>query len=607
MNMIFRLLSLLILAAATPLSAQTATDDKRDDFPQILTVSPKGVNLQTGRFTYSKTDISVGPLSFTRSYGGARVASFDADGNAYANVRNAWAHNYANGTYYSSQGANGGQTNLHFSVPGKTFFFGLGGSSPAPFVLPDNDTIGAKVTRTGDDLTLESREGDKYYFYKHPWIKQRTDFAYPFFQVLRRIEYADGSTIDYVYNSRAQLRQLISNRGYALVLDYDAANRLTTACGYNMAVTPVTATTSCAGAALKASYEYDSNGRPSRVIDASGDAVSYRYSGLNPVLSCVTLANSPTCEISNDKFGLQPGEVVDLNIKIDQVRQQTTANGNVWRYDYNQEIIYITGDAAAPTPREPRYTYASMSGPDGLTSSSITYKNGLVESVQTPEGLYRYEFSGSVPNKIIYPGGNSAVYNRDTYQNLTSLVRMPVEGATLAPITVSQTFPPVSYDSYPPIGCLAASTKLCTKPITRTDERGNQSDFTYAPEHGGILTETGPAVNGVRPQTRYSYAQRYAWIKDASGAFIRATTPIWLLISKSYCKTGPAAGAGCAVAGDEVRTTYDYGPDSGPNNLLLRGTVEDAGGLALRSCYSYDWRGNKISETGPRAELGTCP
>ena len=121
------------------------------------------------------------------------------------------------------------------------------------------------------------------------------------------------------------------------------------------------------------------------------------------------------------------------------------------------------------------------------------------------------------------------------------------------------------------------------------------------------MSETGPIVNGIRPQMRYSYAQRYAWIKNSAGAFVQAATPIWVLTQKSQCKSGAALGAGCAVVGDEVRTTFEYGPNSGPNNLLLRGMVDDATGAALRTCYAYDWQGNKISETKPRANLATCP
>jgi len=129
-----------------------------------------------------------------------------------------------------------------------------------------------------------------------------------------------------------------------------------------------------------------------------------------------------------------------------------------------------------------------------------------------------------------------------------------------------------------------------------------------------VLTETGPAVGGIRPQTRHSYAQRYAWVSNGAGGYVQAATPVWVRIATSTCRTSAATGnpaAPCAAAGDEVLTAYDYGPDSGPNNLLLRGqmvTSTDNGvTTVLRTCYAYDALGRKISETRPNAGLASCP
>jgi hypothetical protein len=60
-------------------------------------------------------------------------------------------------------------------------------------------------------------------------------------------------------------------------------------------------------------------------------------------------------------------------------------------------------------------------------------------------------------------------------------------------------------------------------------------------------------------------------------------------------------------ANDEVVTTYDYGPNGGPNNLLLRGKVVTFAGQSRRTCYGHDLYGNQISETEPRAGLTSCP
>ena len=113
-------------------------------------------------------------------------------------------------------------------------------------------------------------------------------------------------------------------------------------------------------------------------------------------------------------------------------------------------------------------------------------------------------------------------------------------------------------------------------------------------------------MDGVAPQKRYAYVQRTARLLDGSAA----GPPVWLLGRMSTCRTGNPAGAGCALgAADEVVTTYEYGPETGPNILLLRGQSVTADGQTLRTCFAYDPRGRKIGETGANgtAGLSACP
>jgi YD repeat-containing protein len=113
----------------------------------------------------------------------------------------------------------------------------------------------------------------------------------------------------------------------------------------------------------------------------------------------------------------------------------------------------------------------------------------------------------------------------------------------------------------------------------------------------------------VRPQTRLEYVQRTAWLKNASGGY-SASPPIWVKSKESFCRTSAATGvvaSPCATVGDQVATLYEYGPDSAPNNLLVRGTAVTADGVTLRTCFAYDRFGNRISETSPRAGVVQCP
>jgi hypothetical protein len=188
---------------------------------------------------------------------------------------------------------------------------------------------------------------------------------------------------------------------------------------------------------------------------------------------------------------------------------------------------------------------------------------------------------------------------------LTREVTVAVSGSGL---------PNLERDANYPSTCTNRFT--CNKPTSVTDARGNTTDYTYDSSHGGVLTETGPApsAGAPRPQTRHEYAQRYAWILASGGGYVQSAAPVWVQTATSMCRTSAATGnpsAPCATAGDEVRTAFDYGPDSGPNNLLLRGqTVTSTDGgvtTTLRTCYSYDRDGRRISETQPNANLGSCP
>ncbi len=207
------------------------------------------------------------------------------------------------------------------------------------------------------------------------------------------------------------------------------------------------------------------------------------------------------------------------------------------------------------------------------------------------------------PSRITYPEGNSIYFTRDWADNVTGRADIAKPGSGLANNTTTWTYP-ASYKWASPTICAGANV-LCDKPTKVTDPNGKATDYTYSATHGGMLTKTEPAAtNGIRPQTRYTYTARYG--RDVNGTAL--SPPIYVLTAEEYCKTTAASGSGCVGgAADEVVTTYDYGPTSGPNNLLLRGTVVDSTGLALRTCYGYDTLGRKVSTTQPLANLSSCP
>lgn len=570
-----------LLSGLIPSAARA--DTRREQFPQVYTMTPMGVNLQTGTFMRSYTDFSVGSLSFVRSWlttssVGTNLSPLNDD-----QWFGMWNHNFGSGVRVQQTGDGLIATVIADGAKAK---FQLAGSAWLPY---DLDAQGALLTggsAGGGNLVYRDRQGNVFSMNSSTQILQAA--------------YADGTQIDYGYDGSKRLRTVLSNRGDAIVLDYGADGRLAAACGYNRSVTYVHAATTCAAAPVKVTYGYalwSGKRMLSSITDARGNVRTIQYDEWqNPNLKCITLPNSTTCEFVNTYH-------LNISYAQDIIATHTTATGEVWEFGASLEAMYDE----APYPGQQRPTSGSMTDPEGYLLGGDYNFGFLQEIVDQRTGRTRYEWDGSALKKVTYPEGNSEEMQRDGRQNVTVFTRRPKPGSNLAAIVWR------AFYEQPPIGtgtvdCPTLPRTVCNKPIYTIDERSGRTDFTYDHAHGGVLTETGPIVNGVRPQTRYTYAQRYAWIKDAGGGYVQAASPVWLLVSKSFCKKGSASGSGCVLGpSDEVITTYDYGPDSGPNNLLLRGIVENSTGRALRTCYGYDWAGNRISETKPRAGLTSCP
>lgn len=276
--------------------------------------------------------------------------------------------------------------------------------------------------------------------------------------------------------------------------------------------------------------------------------------------------------------------------------ESVTRNGQTWSYGR-----FPTGPEQYPPFN--RWTHGALS-PLGLSliatgnsTPGMEYIVGPTQKVTNRDGSY-LEFQASIANPVIRQvdaDGAITTFGYDGRNNVTTVTQNPSSGSA----------PPLVRTASYPTSCTTLLT--CNKPDYVIDANGNRTDYSYDSQHGGVLTETGPAVNGIRPQKRYTYVQRYAWYLNAGGAMTRDARPVWLLASESYCRTGASSGSGCAIAGDEVLTTYDYGPDSGPNNLLLRGVSIMADGRTLRTCYGHDRYGHKIWERSPNAGMTSCP
>lgn len=585
--------------------------------PEQYSISPTGVDMRTGQYTYSNTDLTLGAangLALVRNNGSNQItfSSRKPFGN--------FSHNW---DIYISE-----RPSAPVAGSSNTVSVYIGGRSDSFITSPIYGAVGdvrsyRSVTARYAGLTATTLPGhDRRFVYTaadHTVIHFRPlnnrdcsgKCAYPTSMVR-----PDGVRYDFQYDNpnpgqanSGRLRRVTSNLGYAVLFEYfpysDRNNLVSKACVINLAERVAPAGNICPAGAVAATYNYHANGHLASYTDPTGAV--HRFTS--------TYNKDAVSPFEYDIGFIRPGDATPyLTNRIRRelfyaaTKRQTFADGRtvdyvwdeVWHSDTSIEIAggtYTKNDGSSVSVKFAAYPVPGPAPGTNVTSgpSRITDELGRVT-----EGDYCLPFRGSCyvePLKSwTFPEGNRQEFTYDAFHNITETRWKAKPGSGLADIVTT-----ADYD--------CTNRLLCAKPVYTIDARNNRTDFTYDPVHGGVLTEAGPAApNGIRPQTRYEYAQRHAWIKSAVGGYGRVTHPVWLLVKQRFCRTTAASGASCAGgAADEVVTTYDYGPDSGPNNLLLRGEAVTADGQTLRTCYGYDAQGRRVSQTAPRANLSSCP
>jgi YD repeat-containing protein len=614
-------LAVFAVSFATATFAQGLSHPPRQDAR-----SPTGVSYGSGSFTYEARDLSIGGdfpqgLTLDRTYiSNVGYATLGSQG---------WTHNWSgrvvpvqlpiqpDGPYSDPKRV---PWVYNVSVGGKAVGF-RGGSTFPPTTGGPVGTY-QPITPSGATLvyTGVSTNDGRYVFTDGDGSVINFPIARQPFEI-QDWTMPDGTRLDFTSDPATGLtRSVISNRGYALLFEPLALGQRKV-CAVNMAVHYVTPTSSCPAGVQTVTYSY-ANGtfNPTQSLlsaatDANGQTTTYSYVGRDR-LGCITPPGQSGCQIQNSYeicYEYPPGSPTEA--RIDYVASQVSATGETYGYAYSF-------DFPDPEKCNPLSTGTTMTvNATAVTQIGGVNSAGLPTVIVDPLGRttnLAYESGGGLEDEpaelagVQNPVGNAVDYYHDSRGNLVRQVARAVTGSGLADIETTAVFPSTCVDR-----------KTCNKPTSTTDARGATTDYTYDPAHGGVLTETGPAVptrqpNGtmadVRPQKRYAYGQFYAWIKNSSGGYSQAATPVWLLTRESFCRTSAATGnpsSPCAANNqtynDEVVTAYDYGPAAGPNNLLVRGILVTADGQSLRTCYGYDAQGNRISETRPNANPGSCP
>jgi hypothetical protein len=444
--------------------------------------------------------------------------------------------------------------------------------------------------------TYFNRNGDKY-----DSVNNSTG-------ILDVVTFSSGETWSYYYASNRLLKFIVSSRGYGLQFSYSGSNK--SIIYYNKAYVycneaALVDCSSVSGLSTKVTISTDSNG----VTVSPPGSAGFRYQTAFGGLSAYSdISSISTVGVSGSTKSYTYTHTPDNGSQAQNNSIATVFDGqNTWTYSHPAQ-----DEDAASNPYA--FTFTTATDPTSKWTQGDGYNFiGAIQNFRDEIGRYTYYLRDNSTFQTVtvaLPEGNGIKYTHDGRGNVTSEEVVPKSASGLSSIFRLAEYPAL---------CTVANFKYCNKPSWVKDAKGVQTDLTYNADNGLPLSITQPAdSSGIRPQKRYAYVQRSAWVLNSSGGYVQAGAPIWLLASESYCRTSSATGnpaAPCAAgASDEVKTVYDYGPDSGPSNLFLRGVTVTAekmvsGALTmvtLRTCYGNDRNGRRIWATKPRANLASC-
>ena len=400
---------------------------------------------------------------------------------------------------------------------------------------------------------------------------------------LQKIKYRDGHTLTYSYASNLDM-SVQSNQGYQLVVRSGQTNvkLINTAIDYCDVTAP--------------SCTYTQNWP---TFTRGGSGTTFTYS--DPMARTTTIVRTPVFGVGggSDNDIYRPGGlhefirqrgVLIYNSGGRSFSAMVTTN---YSDDFGSASYSYSGDSwgtiihGAASYSDGRHISADRS----VDTTTVTDELGL-STAYTYASDMMVPFSGArVETNLVSIRHPEQVTESWGYDRATGLigtsVLTPKPGSGLSPLTANIAYPTSCVDG-----------RNCHVPLSMTDARGAQTDFTYDPASGMMLTKTlPPDANGIRAQTRFTWQQMQAIYKQGTGgSAMPSGAPIWKLVGTSACRT--MAGASCVGTADEIRTTFSYDANLLPTSVT---TQAGNGSQVSTTTTGYDVFGNTIWVDGPAA------
>jgi RHS repeat-associated protein len=548
------------------------------------------VDLQTGLFVYTKTDLAlqdVIPLALTRTYRQSDLVSrsFGIGANmVYDMFLVGDSMNTPEGyTYQDLIFADGGKVHFTRTSPclGANGYCDYTNAVYTATSTP-GEFYGATLSWTGSSWTITRKDGMVYQF------PDANNSAIWEQATLRGMQDRYGNALTFTRDGNSNLTEITSPNGKWIQFTYDSNNRAVSA-------TDNTGRTTY--------YTYNSNGYLATATDANGGVTTYTYD---------TNGNMLTVQDPRGIVYLQ--NQYDVN---DMVSQQTMADGGVYQFSYSLDT---NGNVIQTNVTDPRgYLRIVAYNSDGYMTSDTR----AVGAPEVQAITYNVQEGTGLVLSMTDALNRQTAYSYDSMANVTSITRL---ASTSGAATTSFTYNPqfnelasvtdplgheilLTYDSKgnmltatDPLGNTTAYTyNSAGQPAAITDPQGSQTQLAYS---GGVLASitdplgraTTRALDGEGRITGMTdpLGNIYQYAYNPFDEVTSITDPLGNTTLFTYDGNGNRL---TVTDANQNTTTYTY------NNMDSVQTRKDP--LGNQSGAQYDLKGNLSQTTDRKGQVTT--
>jgi RHS repeat-associated protein len=570
----------LAFAAMLPISASA---DPLPIHPEMDSADANGVILSSGQFTTVSQDLSIGP----RDHHGLTLTRQWQDANrswSFLEVPRISGSIYTPTVYFMGR-------SVTFVLSGSTYLtsfpFGDSLSSDRKTFTSKDGTIihfdlsvspGEYADTTGTSVLFS--DGEQWnYNYK---IVTVTYGSYSYNDIrLSSINNASGYQIKLGYDS-----DVVSTGGWYTLNNAIAINNAVEACN------PLSDICSVSSSWPRVDYAYDNAGS-TYVTTANGTTI-YELGQYQHMVGI----RKPDDSSASITIGYDGYE------RVNAVTRIADSGSSTWTYQYGNPVTHGPLVHYQIAVGGPVFDFGEtvVTDPLGKVSAVASDMYGFIWSSTDELGhstIFNRCRSGDanctfwLVNRITSPDGDYAAFKHDARGNVIETRHVAKPSMPTSDVIITASYSP---------SC--SGTAACNKPLSTTDANNNTTIYTYDSATGALLTETRPAVNGVSPQTRYTYDNYQAYYKNSAGTIVASGVPIQKLVQVSECRTT----ASCTNGTDETKTLTGYGAQTSgvANNLLpvLTQIAPSNETYSITTTMAYDGIGNLIASDGPMPGSG---